>query len=335
MSEIIKKQAPIVLAEIKKANSILLHCHPSPDPDSVGSSLAMMLALEQLGKKVTLIQGDDEIPKAFAFPGVERIVKKTFTEIDFKDFDLFLILDSGGLNRVSVTPLVFPESLMTIVIDHHSSNQGFGKINLIEPTYKATAQMLFDLFREIGVKIDHDIAANLFIGIYTDTGGFRYTDGDPTVLKLAAELAVIAPDYAKIIDTMENSRSKEALVFEGMAITSMKSFFDGKLIIASVTYDELKKNNIKKSDVAGGNISNKFKSIEGVQVSAILIEHEPGIVKMSLRGRDGASYNVAELAMRIDAGGGGHKAASGVRVSMTMPEAIDKVVKTAKELYNL
>ncbi len=335
MSEIIKKQAPIILAEIKKANSILLHCHPSPDPDSVGSALAMKFALEQLGKKVTLIQGDDEIPKAFAFPGVETITKKSFAEIDFKDFDLFIILDSGGLNRVSFTPLVFPESLMTIVIDHHSSNPGFGKIDLIDTTYKATAQMLVDLFKEIGIKIDHDIAANLFIGIYTDTGGYRYTDGDPTVLKIAAELAVIVPDYAKMIDTMENSRTKEALMFEGMAITSMKSFFDGKLVIASVTCDELKKNNIKKSDVVSGHISNKFKSIEGVQVSATLLEHEPGQIKISFRSRDGAAYDVAELAMRVDAGGGGHKAAAGVRVSMTMPEAIDKVVKTAKELYNL
>ena len=89
MTDTIKKYAPIIHSEVQKAKHILLHCHPSPDPDSVGSVLAMKLALEQLGKKVTLIKGDSEIPKAFAFPSDETITQKSYPEVDLKDFDLF------------------------------------------------------------------------------------------------------------------------------------------------------------------------------------------------------------------------------------------------------
>ena len=334
MTEIIKTNAPIILAEIKKAQSILLHCHPSPDPDSVGSALAMKLALEQLGKKVTLIKGDSDIPKAFEFPGVETIVQKNFFETNIQEFDLFIILDSGSPEMISSKDkIVFPDSLTTIVIDHHASNIGYGKINCIDSSYPATAQILFDLFKEIGVRLNHDIALNLFMGIYTDTGGFRYNSVTADTFRIATDLVSLAPDFTKTISIMDNSKRKESLVFEGIALSSMKTFFDGKFAIASVNYEELEKNNIVEGDISTGYISSKIKSIIGVDASATLIESKPKIVKVSFRTRDQEKYDVSKLAVAL--GGGGHKGASGAKLNMTMSEAIDLVVKTAKEIYNL
>ena len=77
MTETVKKLAPEILDVIKKSESILLHCHPSPDPDSVGSALAMKFALQSLGKKVTIIAGDSPVPSAFShFPGFAEIIPK-------------------------------------------------------------------------------------------------------------------------------------------------------------------------------------------------------------------------------------------------------------------
>src|SRR4051812_38019854 len=102
VSATIKEQAPIILAEIKKAKSILLHCHPSPDPDSVGSALAMKFALEGLGKKVTVIKGDSDIPEAFNhFPGALEIMAKNFFEIDLSQFDIFIVQDSASIEMIS------------------------------------------------------------------------------------------------------------------------------------------------------------------------------------------------------------------------------------------
>ena len=41
-----------ILDEVKKAKRILLNCHYGADPDGIGSTLALKLVLEKLGKKV-------------------------------------------------------------------------------------------------------------------------------------------------------------------------------------------------------------------------------------------------------------------------------------------
>lgn len=207
---------------IENSKNVLLHCHPSPDPDSVGSTLAMKFALEQIGKKVTLIKGDSNIPRAFLFPGIETIVKKNFFEIDLKEFDLFIILDSGSKEMISNKgEIVFPENLNTLVIDHHSSNKGFGKINHIDSSYSSCCELIYQILKYLGINITHDIALNLFMGIYTDTGGFRYGKNGDKTLRVASDLASIAPDYQKTISIMENSNTKESLVFEALAMSSI------------------------------------------------------------------------------------------------------------------
>ncbi len=333
MSEIIKQQAPLILAEIQKAKNILLHCHPSPDPDSVGSALAMKLALEQLGKKVTIIQGDSEIPKVFAFPGAETILQKSFGEIDAKEFDLFIILDSSTSNMVSFkTPVVFPESMMTVIIDHHVSNAEYGKINCVDSSYPATAQLLFDLFREMGVKLNHDIALNLFMGIYTDTGGFKYRGATAETLRVASELAALAPDYVSHIFRLENSNSRGALVYQGLALSSIKEFCDGKVAVGSVSYSQLQEYGIKEEDYSSLSMANVIKSVVGFEIGVMLLEKEAGRVTVGMRTRDAERFDVSKLAVAL--GGGGHKAAAGAKLSMTISEACEKVVKTAEELYN-
>lgn len=320
--------------EIDKAQTILLHCHPSPDPDSVGSSLAMKLALESLGKKVSLIKGDSEITKAFAFPGIETVTQKNFFEIELSDFDLFMILDSGSVEMISKNgQIVFPDSLMTVVIDHHISNIGYGKINLVDASYSSTAQLVFDLLNKWNIKIDHDIALNLFMGMYTDTGGFRYGINPEKTLEVAMTLAKLAPDYQKTIFTMENSNRVESLIFESLAFSSLKTFFDGKLVLASVGNVDIVKNNFSDDDIFTGYISNKIKSVVGTQIAGTLIEKEPNVVKLSFRSRDAVKYDVSKLAQAL--GGGGHKSASGATLEMSLPQAIEKVVNTVKEIYNI
>jgi phosphoesterase RecJ-like protein len=130
MNEKIKEFSPIFLKQINQSKKILLHCHPSSDPDSVGSALAMKLALESLNKDVVLIQGDDAVPKAFDFPGVETIIQKTYFDLDLSIFDLFISLDSSSKSMISnKAEIIFPNNLKVMVIDHHKSNTKYGHFN--------------------------------------------------------------------------------------------------------------------------------------------------------------------------------------------------------------
>ena len=335
ISPLIKEKAPLILAEIKKANSILLHCHPSPDPDSVGSALAMKFVLEQMGKKATVIKGDSVIPQAFMhFPGAKDIVQKNFGEVNLKEFDLFIIVDTASISQISrLQSIQMPLTMMTIVIDHHPSNPGFADINLVEPVYPATSQILFDLFDLWKIDITPDIAANLFMGIYTDTGGFKYPGTTVRTFNVAGELANIIPEFPRIISDMENSRTLAEIRFQALALSSIETFLDGQCGLSVISNAALKEHNIAKIDIHGEQIVQILRSVSDWKFSGILVEVEHGSVKMSLRSKDGEIYDVSKLAVAL--GGGGHKAAAGVTVDMTIDEAKKLVVAKAKELYNL
>lgn len=323
-----------ILDEIKKARSVLLHCHSSPDPDSVGSALAMKFALEQLGKKATVIKGDSEFPKAFMhFPGATDIIHKNFFEIDIKEFDLFIVLDSssGGVSRLQ--EVVFPDSLKVINIDHHRTNTGCGSINLIELSYPANCLILFELFKLWNIKIDSNIASNLFIGAYTDTGGFKYEGVTADTYKSAAELVEKIPDLPRLIAKMENSTTLGFLSFQSVALGSISVFHDGLLAISSVPYSAIIEKGLVEEDIQPSRISSFLRTVPNWNIVACAIEIPEGEVKISFRSSDSKKYDVSMLAAEL--GGGGHKAAAGVRMLMSMDEAIKKVVETAKVLYNL
>lgn len=334
MTETIKAYSESILKEINNSNNILLHCHPSADSDSVGSVLAMKFALESMGKKATVIRGDTEIPKSFDFPGINTIVQKSYAEIDKENFDLFLVLDSSSKNMISFkSEVIFPEKMKVIVIDHHKSNENFGHINCVDSSYPSTAQIVFDLLKSFGIKIDHDIAINIFIGMYTDTGGFKYGNVNSETFKIVSELVSYATDFTETIFTLENSATKESLIFEGLALSSIKDFYEGKLAISSITYEQMRENNIKSQDIISSSISNKIKSVIGFDVGVCLVEEESNLIKVSFRTRYPQKYDLTKIAKAL--GGGGHIAAAGARINSTMDDAIHKVVENFKLIYNL
>ncbi|MDE2037856.1 MAG: DHH family phosphoesterase [Patescibacteria group bacterium] len=335
ISPAIAEKAPLILAEIEKASSILMHCHPLPDPDSVGSALAMKMALEGMGKKATVIKGDSSIPRAFAhFPGASEIEERSFSDVDLSKYDLFISLDSGSRSMVSQAhPPALPLPIRTVVIDHHVTNETYGDINLVDASSPAVAFILFQLFSVWKVPLTHDIATDLFMGIYTDTGGFRYAPTDWRVIAAASELARNAPDFTETIFKMENSQSKEAIYFQALAFSSVETFLGDSVAIAAVSHRQLAEKHIPEECIRGIGISNILKSVIGWNVGVSLIERVEGEVKVSLRTRDRDRFDVSKLAAAL--GGGGHRAAAAAVLHMPLDEAKKLVVAKAKELYNL
>lgn len=334
ISPLIKEKAPLILAEIQKAKSILLHCHPNPDPDSVGSALAMKFAVEQLGKKVTVIKGDSDIPQAFMhFPGAKDIVMKSYWEIHPAEFDLFIIVDSAltGVSRPKQVEL--PSTMTVINIDHHQTNTGVGSINIIDPSYPATGQLLFDILKEMKITITPDIAVNLFMGIYTDTGGFKYRGATAATFEVAAELVRICPDFTGIISDMENSNTLGDMTFSGVALSSIETVSGGRVALSVVPYKIIEEKNIPDVSISAGAISSILRTVGTFSIVGALIEARPDNIKVSFRSHDSDAYDVSKLAAAL--GGGGHKAAAGATLIMSLQDAKKLVVEKAKELYNL
>lgn len=331
----IKEKAPLILEEIKKAKSVLLHCHPSPDPDSVGSALAMKFAVEQLGTKATVIKGDSDIPQAFMhFPGANEIVMKSYWEIDQNDYDLFIVLDSdlSGVSRAKQIKEL-PESMTLINIDHHRTNNGLGKINITEPNYPATGQLLYDIFVEMGITITPAIAANLFIGIFSDTGGFKFDSVNPKTFEVASNLIKTYSSFSNLIAKMENSNSLDDLNFRALALDSIVEVLDKKILMSVIPYSKIQERNIPDVSISAGLISPILRTVKDHDLFIVIIEYKPNQIKVSFRTSDSDKYDVSKLAASM--GGGGHKAAAGVVLNMPIEEAKSLVVSKVKELYNL
>ncbi len=320
--------------EIKKAKNILLHLHPSPDGDSAGGALALMHILKNMGKKVTVIGGDSEYPKYLgALPGCDQIISKNFFQVDLSQFDLFIILDSASLPQISKMGKVeFPDTLKTIAIDHHETNEKYADINYIESEAPATCQILYDFFISNKVKINKDAAICLFIGMYTDTGSFKYSNANWRTLEIASKLAKINPGYNKVIFEIENNDEPDRLKFLSLLLGNIDTYFSNHVAIASVSYDTIKKNNIGNQALNSSEVANMLKSVTGWDIGICMIEVQPKTVKLSFRTRNADIYDVGNIAFATGTGGG-HKAAAGATINKSFEDSKKILLDIIKKIH--
>ncbi len=315
---------------IKNNQRFLLQFHVNPDPDSVCSALAFGLVLKGLGKEVVVSRGDSALPDFLnILPGQELVVDKSVSELDLNNFDFWFIVDTATFDRASSTSLDLPASLQTVVIDHHITNPLFGQINLVPAGYSSTAEVLFDLFNQLKMVISPEVAANLFLGIYTDTGGFRFRSATSNTLAAAATLAKIYPDFSKLLFGLFNNNEPEVLLYEKLLLESL-GVVGGQVAIVGIDHQSLKNNGIEEKHMHDG-LANKLISVKNWQIGVTMIELVPGTIKLSFRTRDEQKYDVAKIAAAL--GGGGHKAAAGAKIPGPYLDARQRVIQVIGEIY--
>ena len=162
-------------AEIKErlgaAQNMLIASHVRPDGDAIGSLLGLGLALQNAGKTVQMVLADG-VPSSFRYLEGSDLVRK---EPD-GDFDTFITVDCADFKRIG--KIFESYDSPDINIDHHITNESFGKINLIEGKEVATAAILTNHLPTWGYEITQPIAAALLTGIITDTLGFPHLEHD-------------------------------------------------------------------------------------------------------------------------------------------------------------
>ena len=189
-----------ILEEIKKAEKIVILTHENPDGDAIGSSLAMDLAIKQLGKNPDVII--PEYSRLFEFlPGSEDIKK----ESDIQKYDLAISIDCTDLKRLKCGDKYFANAKSKIVIDHHGTNKMFGDFNFVNPVSPACCEILIGMFEYFGIEITKEIGSCIVTGIITDTGGFRYSGVTAETFEFTAELlrkgVNVSEIYKRVLDT--------------------------------------------------------------------------------------------------------------------------------------
>jgi phosphoesterase RecJ-like protein len=320
---------------IDESSNILLHCHPYPDPDSIGSVLAMKEYLEGEGKNVTAIVGDSGYPENLKSLDIEKkVIDSNFFDIDNKEFDLFLILDSSSKSQISrIDEVVFPDSMKTVVIDHHKTNTAFGDINLIISEFSSTSQIIYELFKYWEVDISEDMALYLFLGIFADTGGFKYLNTTPEVLLAASELANIYPNYHKIVFDFENSKKPIEIEMMALALSSINKHMNDRVVFTAIPFKEIKARGLTKELAIEGLVPGILRSVLGWDIVGSLVEVEEGKTVVSLRTRDEEKYDVSKIASKVGENGGGHPGAAGTTIMMKAEDAEKELLKMIEKLY--
>ena len=311
-----------IARELKNKQRFLLATHVNPDGDAIGSLGALALVLEGMGKQV-LAFCQDEVPGFLQFlPYSDRIVR----EIPRPDeFDVAVALDCGELDRIGNTAKVLQSVQKIIHIDHHSSGDGFGHLNLVRPECSSTAEILFEIFQAIPVALESQAAENIYTAILTDTGSFRFANTTARALAIAAEMVSlgVAPD--KVAGEVYENISPERLRLLALSLNTLTIRSNGRLTALQVSRQMFEETGTTAAETDG--FVNYPRAINGAEVAIFFREMDSGLVNVSLRSR--GRQNVAEFARIYD--GGGHHNAAAFRCQGPLAEVVEKVLAAAEE----
>ena len=303
------------------ANKIVIASHVRPDGDAVGSLLGLGLALQNAGKSVQMILVDG-VTSSFRFlEGSELIQKEVKGE-----HDTFITVDCADFKRVGKAFENFGQP--DINIDHHITNEKFGKLNLIEADEVATAAILTNYLPLWGLTITTPVAAALLTGIITDTLGFRTSNTTPVALKQAAQLMDTGVNLPEIYMQSLVRKTFPAAKYWGAGLSSLES--KNGIVWGTLTLAD------RKSAGYGGNddadLINMISAIDHHKVGMVFVEQANNHVKISWRALD-PSIDVSPVAKFFN--GGGHAAAAGADIEGSLTQIKKEVLQKTRELLNL
>lgn len=309
-----------ILKEIKEAEKIVILTHESPDGDALGSSLAMKLMLEELGKKSDVII--PEYSRMFQFlPSATEI--KIDSEI--KKYDLAISVDCANFKRMAKNEY-FEKAKKTIVIDHHGSNNMYGDLNYVNPVSPACCEILAGMAEYFEIRVSKDIGTCIMTGIITDTGGFRHLGITPDTFEYTAELIRLGVDIPDIYKRTLRTKTKANFELTKRVIDRMELLEDGKVSFTYITSQDELEVGAEPGDHEG--LVDIGKDIEGVKVSVFIRQKDnEEAYKVSLRSED--DINVSDICFVF--GGGGHARAAGALIQGNVEQVKEKLMKEIRK----
>ena len=320
-----------IVSHLKNSRKLLLATHINPDGDAIGSLIAMGLALEALGKKVTM-HCASPIPAVYRFlPATTKITRTVDTTMDF---DTAVILDCGDFERVGKALPEIAKIDTIINIDHHLTNTGFGDLVLKDTKACATTEILYRIIKALGIEINAGMATLIYTGIFTDTGSFRFSNTNRAAFAICEEMVALGMDPYTVAQNVYGTYSLGRIKLLNLALDSIEITANGKVSIMTLTREMLAETGTHPEDVDG--LINYARRIEDVKMAVLLQELENGgraangKVPLHVSLRSDGSVDVAEIAANF--GGGGHKVAAGFNTDAPLEEMRTRIVRLAETL---
>jgi len=320
------RTAKQIYTAIKNAKAIILVPHPNPDGDALGSVGAMMQLLRTLNKNHAAFCTTAVSPRLRFLPHSDYITADADIWQTMKP-DLVMVFDSGDLRYAGVLPHL--EKLQAkpkiIDIDHHTTNEFFGDLNMVNSSASSTTEVLYNFFTINHIHITREIATCLLTGLLTDTDNFTNAATSRHSLEIGSALVRAGADSRLIRGWVFRGKSLGAMKMWGKVLSRLTVEPTLNIIYTYVTQHDLAEYKVSDSDVEG--VANLLNSLSEGIAALVLKEQADNKIKGSFRTtRDDIDVSAWAKAL----GGGGHKKAAGFTVDGTVAAALEKVFAAVK-----
>ncbi len=298
-----------------EAKTVLVLSHKNPDGDAIGSTLGLGAGLRRLGKQVDMVNISG-VPEALKWiPGSELI---TSEPKPFAEYDEVVILDCGELERTGFDTISPAPDKPAIIIDHHPGEM-VEATDLIDIEAAATSELIYYLLGEMGAELSADGATALYVALFTDTGGFQFSNTDQDAFTMASGLKKCGVDPAFVASMLFEQENPARIRLLALALSTLRLSDCGKLASIFVDTEMFDITGTTSEDTDG--FVNYPRSVEGVEVAILIKEVGENYHRLALRSR--GRVNVSAIASEL--GGGGHHNAAGAHVTAD-PDTIFEMI---------
>jgi phosphoesterase RecJ-like protein len=312
--------------------------HKNPDGDAVGSCLGLSFFLKSLGHNATVVMPNDFPDFLKWLPGCEEIIiyekEVQNTNEIFENAGLIFTLDFNSLDRVGseLQAILEKTTAKFVMIDHHQQPADYAVATYSDVKMSSTSEMVYHFMDALGQteKLSKEIAVNLYTGIMTDTGSFRFSSTSPTTHRVAARLIEAGAESAIINQNVYDTNSPERMKLLGVALNNLVILPEMHTAYITLTQKELDDHNFKKGDTEG--FVNYALSVKGVVFAVIFIENkQENLVKISFRSK--GNFSVNDFARNYYSGGG-HINAAGGKSSQDLNKTISEFISILPRYKN-
>ncbi len=302
--------------------------HARPDGDCIGSQVALARVLASSGFDVICVNAD-AVPRRLQFLVTGMDFHRTDAVLGSPDDRVAIYVDCADHARAGER-LKAHYQAPAAVIDHHLSNVGYAAVNLVDSTAAATCEILAGIFFDNNLPVDAQTAQGLYAGILTDTGQFRFNSTSQRCFVLAGELVARGAKPAIVGYQLYERETEGKMRLLQHFLASLHLECGGRVCIGRLAAGIFEETGTSAEDTEG--LVDYARSIEGVEIGALIEEKSDGSVKASLRAKEPA-YRVDLVAAQFN--GGGHACAAGLNLKSGAGDFHDRLVTALSQRVDL
>lgn len=311
-----------IKTEIEKYDDIVIVRHIGADPDALGSQFALkeLINLNFVNKRVFVLGNP-----ASRFKYLGTLDKED--NIDYSKA-LLIVLDTPDIKRIDIN-LNINNFANIVKIDHHPLVDKYAGIEIVDESACSTSQLILEFILANQLNINDNIAKYLYTGIVSDTDRFLHDYTSKRTFELVNYLlsnsninitSVYEPLYLRPLEEIRF----QGYIYQNMVVT------DNGLAYIKITDDLMKEYQVDSA--SAGNMINDLKYIDKIIIWVFFSEDvKSNLIRANIRSRGPYINEIATLY-----GGGGHKYASGVR--LTSWTQVDNLINDLDKLvlkYNI